>query len=105
MNSIDGFRRSRYDTRRIVAGPSKWNLLIEALGHFDPVEFTLEGIGPILVRILYIGPDDGSLDKWLMTVQEVRLSDKMALNRTFKVYYDSKTQQGMYEEEGDETGN
>jgi hypothetical protein len=85
-------------SRRIVAGPSKWDLLIEALARCKPVIFTLEGIGTLRVRILYIGPEDGSGDKWLINAREVLTKTEGMPERSFKIFYNSKFRHGMYKE-------
>jgi hypothetical protein len=85
-------------TRKIVNGPGKWDLLVEAIGNLKPVEFTIEKIGKRLVRIMSIGPEDGSGDKWLLTLGE--LDEKAAMTgRRFKAFYNSRLRVGFVEKE------
>lgn len=84
---------------RITAGPSKWDLLIEALGHGKNIEFSFEDSDKRQVQILSVGPEDGSGESWLITgrtLEEKR--DRTTYHPfDFKGWYSTKLRWGTYE--------
>jgi len=80
---------------KIIAGPSKWGLLVDGLGKLEKVEFTFEHLGKREVRIQGVHVESGSGDDWVITGHICKSEARMGY-LVFRGYYSTKRRQGTF---------